>query len=143
MNQLISRKNVISFVAQRYGISMKELFKAKEKDHKFFEYVMEVTFEEFASAFMHEDGNTLHTFNPHTQELEEFSKTNIGKVASFQELMESLSNTHRERMTHLNKSFYQELKMEKDIDKEQQKKSRTTEIESLSKDGHEKEELER
>ncbi|MEM7085228.1 MAG: hypothetical protein AAF489_03550 [Bacteroidota bacterium] len=139
MKEVITRKNVIIFVKQRYGITVDELMTHKESNPELFEFVVESAFEEFADTVMSEKGNDINTFNPHTQSLEQFGEVEIAKIESLDDLMKGLSETHQKRMNHLNQSFHQELRIEKK--KEIQKRSR--EVGLISERKKNKRDLER
>ncbi len=137
MKNLISRKNVSLFIKGRFGITLDELFEAKKMNPEFFQGVMEDVFEEFTNGIPSRKEKFLETFNPYTQKMETFGNTRGRLIGSMDELMENLSDVHRERMSHLNRSFYQEL----GIQKKEQVQKRSKEIETLSKEGND--ELER
>ena len=100
---------------------------------------MDDVFEEFTNSIPNRKEKFLEIFNPYTQKMETFQYTRGRLISSMDELMTSLLEVHQGRMEFLNRSFYQEL----GIEKSKQIQKRTMEIESVSRDGKHKEELER
>lgn len=104
---MITRKNVGLYVKQTYGLNEKQLFDKAITNNEMFEEVATSLFLEFTTCFY---GNkNLLTKDPFTSQTLKLMSKDVSSITSMDNLMQSLSDAHKQRMEAITKSRLRQL----------------------------------